>query len=68
MDFSVYDHTSSEESGESSRAKNQLTLESATKTLRINSDRASPLGFRKSHQTQQIFKSKSGHSLKGFDL
>jgi hypothetical protein len=38
------------------------------KTLRI-SDRASPVPFR--HQNlpqQQIFKSKSGHSIKGLEL
>lgn len=62
MDFSVYDHaTSSEDSGESSRAKNHNS--DAMKTLRINS----PVSFKQSHPSQ-IYKSKSGHSFKGFEL
>lgn len=65
MDFSVYEHTSSEESGESSRMKSHNTVE-GMKTLRIN-DRASPIPFKNKHQSQ-IYKSKSGHSFKGFEL
>lgn len=71
MDFSVYEHnTSSEESGESSKARNLGAL-GTMKTLRIN-DRAtvelglrSPTPLRRTHQTQ-IYKSKSGHSIKDF--
>jgi hypothetical protein len=66
MDFSVYDHTLSEESGESSRARNYNTLDTHTmKSLRIK-DRASPVPFRANHQNT-ILKSKSGHSIKDFD-
>lgn len=65
MDFSVYEHnTSSEESGETSKVKNQNALDTM-KTLRIN-ERASPTPFRRSHPTQ-IYKSKSGHSIKEID-
>lgn len=76
MDFSVYEHhehTSSEESGESSRARNYNTLDTI-KTLRIR-DRASPVPcnsnnpvpFKVNHAYTSILKSKSGHSLKDFE-
>jgi hypothetical protein len=68
MDFSVYehhDHTSSEESGESSRARNYNTLDNI-KTLRIR-DRASPVPFKANHAHTSILKSKSGHSIKDFE-
>lgn len=63
MDFSVYEHnnTSSGESGESSRTKNSNTLDTM-KTLRLN-DRASPIPPLKLNH-QQIYKSKSGHTIK----
>lgn len=61
MDFSVYDHNSSEDSGEPSRLRNNNV--DAMKTLRIN-ERASPVPVRRN----QINKSKSGHSIKGLEL
>ena len=60
MDFSVYEHNSSEESGETSRARNHLTFDTRA--------RASPIASRQNHPPNQILKSKSGHSIKGFEL
>ncbi|CRK99639.1 CLUMA_CG012950, isoform A [Clunio marinus] len=66
MDFSVYaSNHLSEESGESSKTKNHVTINSV-KTLRIN-DRASPTTLPRQNHHNQIVKSASGHSIKSFD-
>lgn len=53
MDFSVYEHTSSEESGESSRTKNHSNL--------------NPKACGSS-SSEQKHHPKSGHSIKGLEL
>lgn len=54
MDFSVYEHTSSEESGESSRTKNHSNL--------------NPKAACGSSSSEQKHHPKSGHSIKGLEL
>jgi hypothetical protein len=65
-DFSTNEGTSSEESGETSKPKLQFNTLQPVKTLRINERPCgSPIPVRRNHQ-MQIFKSKSGQSLKDF--
>ncbi|KAL7034045.1 hypothetical protein ACKWTF_007830 [Chironomus riparius] len=65
IEFSINECSSSETSGETSRPKSSNVAESI-KILRIN-DRASPIPFRpRNNQQPQIYKSKSGQSIKDF--
>lgn len=63
LEFNMNSCSTSDNTGENSRAKNSHLTESV-KTLKIN-DRASPIPFRpQNHHKNQIFKSKSGQSIK----
>lgn len=65
IEFQLNECSSSETSGETSRPKSSNIVESI-KTLKIN-DRASPIPFKpKNSHHPQIYKSKSGQSIKDF--